>query len=244
MAGDPQSPDMDAKQIAERHVIERYLADQLSDAEADAFEAYVEAHPEVARQIELVARMKSGLGVLHRRGELQSALNTSPRSWIRHPALLTGVAASIAVASLLVFRFTREPIAPSLATSFEHLRGSGSDFLQLGKSVSLLRARGMTPGATVVLPADGAASIALELVLVTGEVTRRPQYAVEILKLDSGELQSIARLSNVAARADGSLHLFVRGSVLGVGHYVIRLTTAEEAAPIEFTMLVTSAEAG
>lgn len=243
MAGEPQTGDMDAKQIAERHVIERYLANQLGDAEADAFEAYVEAHPEMARQVELVARMKSGLHMLHRRGELQSILNTPPRSWIRHPAFLTGAAASIAVAAVLAFQFAREPV-PLLAASFEALRDSGNEPLQSGGSVLLVRARSSAFDGTLRLPAAGAASTAHELVLVVDGAAPPGQYAVELLKLENGELRSVAKLGNVAATADGDLHLFIRDSILSAGEYVIRLTTAGVAAPIEFTMRVTKTEAG
>ena len=235
---------MDATQIAERHVIERYLAHQLSDAEADAFEAYVEAHPEVTRQIELVARMKTGLGLLRRRGELQSVLSAPPRSWIRHPAFLTGAAASIAIAALLVFQFTGQTRTPLLATSVELLRGSSGQPLQLGATVSLVRARGLTPGGELELPAAGADAIALEITLVTGETAPGNHYAVEILKLEDGALRSVATLGDVAAAADGNLRVFVQGEALGAGDYVIRLTTAEEAAPVEYTMRVTKAEAG
>ena len=61
---------MDAKLIAERHVIERYLAGQLSDEEADAFEVLLEAQPDLARDVERIARMKTGFAVLERNGEL------------------------------------------------------------------------------------------------------------------------------------------------------------------------------
>ena len=65
---------MDTNHIADRQVIERYLAGQLSDAEADAFERDLEAHPALARDVEQVARMKTGFAVLQRRGELAKLL--------------------------------------------------------------------------------------------------------------------------------------------------------------------------
>ena len=81
MADPLQIENMDAQQIAERHVIERYLAGQLTDQEAMAFEAYVEAHPEITRDIEEIARMKTGLVRLKDRGDLPSVV--VPRgNWI------------------------------------------------------------------------------------------------------------------------------------------------------------------
>ena len=42
----------------------RYLADQLSDSEREAFEASLLRNPDVARELEATARMKVGLGRL------------------------------------------------------------------------------------------------------------------------------------------------------------------------------------
>ena len=52
---------MDAKLISERHLIERYLAGQLSDEEADAFERALEANPALARDVERIARSRPWL---------------------------------------------------------------------------------------------------------------------------------------------------------------------------------------
>ena len=60
MADSEQDQVMDAKLIADRQVIERYLAGQLSDAEADAFERDLEANPELAREILVVAEQYDG----------------------------------------------------------------------------------------------------------------------------------------------------------------------------------------
>ena len=46
---------MNLKHIYDNHVIERYLADQLDDAEREAFEAYYLQHPEVVSDMESVA---------------------------------------------------------------------------------------------------------------------------------------------------------------------------------------------
>lgn len=243
MAGEPQSEDMNATQIAERQVIERYLANQLSDAEADAFEAYVEAHPELTRQIELVARMKSGLAVLRRRGELQGILNTPARSGIRRLAFLAAAAASIAVVALLVFRFSSESHGPLLAATFDELRGSRQESLQLASTHLLVRSRGPAYGTEVELPADSTESTALHLTLSTGEAAGTGQYAVEIVKLDDGVLQSVAKLDNAAMTADGDVHVYVRADVLRPGSYVVRLKAPGSTTALEFAMRVTSSKA-
>jgi len=240
MAGEPQSGGMDATQIAERQVIERYLANQLSDAEADAFEAYVESHPEIARQIELVARMKSGLHVLQRRGELRSVL-TPPRSWLRHPALLAGTAASIAVAGLLWFRSADMPETPLLARSFAQLRGGDGESLKLGATVLLVRSRSAAHGAEIELPASGAAATAYELALDTGDSTPLRHYSVELLRFTGNQLAPVARLKDAEAAADGSVHVYLKASVLSAGSYFIRLSAAPGEAPLEFSLRVREA---
>src|SRR5262245_61881378 len=98
MADPTQIPNMDAKQIAERHVIERYLAGHLPEPEAGAFEAYIEAHPEVIKDIDLVSRMKCGLAALHERRELAAVVQARRRAWM--PAL---IAASVAALALAIF---------------------------------------------------------------------------------------------------------------------------------------------
>lgn len=241
MAVEPQTGDMDATQIAERHVVERYLANQLTEAEAEAFEAYVESHPEVTRQIELAARMKTGLHVLRRRGELQGAL-ISPRSWSRHPAFLAGTAASIAAAAFLVFRFAGDSKSPMLATTLEQLRSSGSKPLALGATVTLARTRAIAPGGEIAMPPENdAATMLAELALLTGDETEHRRYAVEILRLTEGRLEPVTKLDDAEVVTGGVLRLYVRGSVLIAGAYVIRLTPLNSSAPIEFSLRVTRA---
>ncbi len=55
---------MDRKQIEDEHIVARYLADQLSPAEAEAFEAYYTQHPSMVREIEYALRLKEGLATL------------------------------------------------------------------------------------------------------------------------------------------------------------------------------------
>lgn len=229
---------MDAKQIAERHVVERYLANQLSDAEAEAFEAYVESHPEVTRQIEIAARMKSGLRVLQRRGELQGVLNASPRSWMRHPALLVSAAASIALVSFLVFRFAgSEANVPLMANSLEELEAINHSEFRIASSLSMTSVRGGPHGDVLNLPLDDNERLVVDILLVLGVEAPADGYSIELLRLADGQLESVARLHDVAAPT-GTLRVFVRAKTLTDGNYVIRVTEAGSAAPIEYTLQV------
>jgi cytochrome c-type biogenesis protein CcmH/NrfG len=82
---------MDRAEIESEHVVSRYLAGQLSDADETAFNEYARRHPEVFQDVELTLRMKEGLAVLRDRGELKPLLRD------RHWRLSSTVAAASVV---------------------------------------------------------------------------------------------------------------------------------------------------
>ena len=69
---------MDRQYIDDRHVVARYLADQLSDQEREEFEAFCAGNPEVFGEIEATARFKAGLARLKESGELEAAIARRP----------------------------------------------------------------------------------------------------------------------------------------------------------------------
>src|SRR6476659_833752 len=103
---------MDRHTIDQQHIIARYLAGQLTDAESAAFEAHYTEHPEVVRDIEHTLRLKEGLAVLRDRGELDGLLYR--RNYWR-PAM--GLAAGIAVLVVGVWLWIGQTtVAPIVAT--------------------------------------------------------------------------------------------------------------------------------
>src|SRR3954469_6694082 len=109
--------DMDAKLIAERHVIERYLAGQLSDDEADAFEEFLEAHPELTRDVERIARMKTGFAVLERGGALTELLAPRGAPRARRVAWIATAAVVVLALGFVVFRNTAKIPPPALVAA-------------------------------------------------------------------------------------------------------------------------------
>jgi ferric-dicitrate binding protein FerR (iron transport regulator) len=90
----------DQKYLDDHDIIERYLANQLSEAEREAFESYFLQHPEVVRQMDRTAKFKSALMDLDAAGQLQPLLaSRSRRRWLI--ALVLAVIA--ALAALLVW---------------------------------------------------------------------------------------------------------------------------------------------
>lgn len=225
---------MDAKHIAEHHVIERYLAGQLSDAEADAFERALEAHPELARDVERIARMKTGMAVLERRGELAKLL-AQPVAPPKRRAVWIGAAAAVVLAlGLLVFRQAETPTpAALLAVSLDALSSHSDSPIPLRASVALARARGMGPDAE--LSSSGKAPGAAELELATGAAAGT-HYAVELLAIDSAGARTVAKVPDVATDEAGAAHLFVALHALAPGPYLLRLSSADAGGPIEYSI--------
>jgi len=227
---------MDAQLIADRQVIERYLAGQLSDAEADAFERELEANPELAREVEQIARMKTGFAVLERRGELARLL-AQPAAPARRRAVWVAAAATVVLAlGVVVFR-TGDAPAPAalLAASLDKLSSHSDSPIPLRASVALARARGM--GADAELTASVTAPGAAELELSTG-APAGTHYAIELLAVDSAGARAMAKVPDAATDAQGAVHLFVSLHGLPPGPYLLRLTPADAGPPIEYSIAV------
>ena len=228
---------MDAKLIAERQVIERYLAGQLSDAEADAFEARLESQPELAREVEQIARMKTGFAVLERRGELAKLL-ARPVAPPKRRAAWMAAAAAVFVGAIgfLAFRQGESPApATLLAVSLEALSRHSDSPIPLRSSVSLARARGM--GADAELTASVIAPGAAELELATGDAAQT-HFSVELLAVDSAGARPVAKLPDAATDETGAMHLFIALHVVKPGPYLLRLTPADGGAPVEYAIAV------
>ena len=224
---------MDTKLMSERHVIERYLAGQLSDAEADAFERTLEAHPELARDVERIARMKTGFAVLERRGELAKLLAQPVTPPNRRPVWVAAAAAVVLTLGFLVFRQADAPApATLLAASLDALSSRSDSPIPLRRSVALARARGM--GADAELTASVTAPGAAELELSTG-AEAGTHYAVELLAVDSTP-RVVAKLPDAATDSAGALRLFVSLHGVPPGNYLLRLTPADAGGPIEYAI--------
>ena len=85
---------MDRKYIDDHHIAARYLADQLSDADREAFETYYVEHPDVLRDLEAAARMKVGLAQLREAGELDALMIA--RTWRPNRRFLAAAAVAAA----------------------------------------------------------------------------------------------------------------------------------------------------
>jgi ferric-dicitrate binding protein FerR (iron transport regulator) len=95
----------DQKYLDDHDIIERYLADQLSEAEREGFEAYFLQHPEVVQQMDRTAKLKSALMELDTQGRLQPLVAAkSSRRWFVALVVLGVVVVLAAVIGLLTGR--------------------------------------------------------------------------------------------------------------------------------------------
>lgn len=200
---------MDRNYIEERHIVARYLADQLSDAEREAFEAYYLEHPDVVQDLEAVARLKVGLARLQESGELGQAL-TPPR-FSRKYSIAAAAAVVIAAVGLL-FVYAREPLQqrPMLAAN------AGA----VTATYLVLRTRSTAAYDTEITIADSPQMIELRIL---PEVEAQPaRYRVEITSAGA-KPQSLGAIGNLAPNAEGFVPVYLDAARLTAGTYVLTI---------------------
>jgi hypothetical protein len=221
---------MNRKYIYDHHIVERYLADQLDDAEREAFEACCLAHPEVVSDMESVARLKVGLATLRDRDELTPLLQAK-----RSPSRLMAIAAAVAalaIGALLFFVVPRSPQPVLVAATSS----------PIAASYDILRMRGASDDAQIELPPSPQA-IALRVWPEAESAT----YALTLLRIsDDGSLQQLASLAPLAAGADGLVIAYLNSGGLSKGRYQLVLRDANTnaaSAESRFTLTLIDAPA-
>jgi hypothetical protein len=209
---------MDRRHIDDHHVVARYLANQLTDEEREAFEAFYLEHPEVVQEMEAAARFKVGLMKLRETGELTQLVQQERRPKWQY------LAAAAAVATLAIGTFLlidRTPAAhPVLAASIDTLRGAGNAPLTLTGQYAILRTRGSAVDAEIELPPPGQA---LELRVLPEFAARPERYRVQLFRMSADDsMQSVAEIGGLAPDIDTFVPIFVDPSRLQAGQY--RLT--------------------
>src|SRR5688572_15647943 len=204
-------------------IVARYLANELTDDEAAAFEAYVETHPEVTREIELVARMKSGLATLRDRGDLRDLVQKPARAF--KPWMLAAASlAAVAIAALLFLGRGTGGHGALLASVTPDMTVSSRVILARTRS-DVLEVRASPPPGTVA-----------ELVVEPSAPAAADGYRVSLFRLEASA-KELGTLEGVSSRPDGKLHLFVRAEDLAAGHYLVRLQ-GRSPEPEEFLLRI------
>jgi hypothetical protein len=219
---------MDHKQIEDEHIVARYLADQLTPEESEAFEAYYTHHPSMVREIEYALRLKEGLSTLRDRQQLEALMKA--KRWRR--ALPLSIAAAVAGAALGVWTWYGSPgQSPVAAGSIEALVEGKRATLALGGKYMLVRVRS-TEQAPLQIPLPAEAS-AIELQVLPGGGAAGAPYRLVLGA--SGKTKPVAEITGLTPGSDGLVAAWLNSEHMARGPYTVELASerGESAAPTE-----------
>ena len=225
---------MNRSYIDDHHVVARYLADQLSESERLAFEAYFLEHPEMVQEIEQAAQLKAGLRQLQDSGELEQLKKAQPGRGnflmraLRRNTRTTAIAA-VALVAIVSALWLKPGMSsgPWLAAAATSLTGSLGEPLPMGGSYTILRTRGSEADVDIELPRS-AQALTLRI-LPEGAVPAGPYRATLYSISGSKAPQQVATLGGLAPAEDDFVAMYVDSSKLLPGQY--RLVLSSPANP-------------
>jgi hypothetical protein len=217
---------MDRKQIEAEHIVERYLADQLSPPEAEAFEAYYLDHPNMVREIEQALRLKEGLATLRDRGQLEELMN-APGSWRRWSTPLS-IAAAVAVAVVGGWAWLGSTAGSPVAATLDELVADAGTPLPLGGKYLLVRTRGADGALQIPFPADRSA---LELQMLPSAGAEGAPYSVT-LATANGQPREVGEAKALSIGPDGLVTAVLDSGSLEPGRYTVELASEQSDATI------------
>jgi hypothetical protein len=185
-------------------VIADYLANRLSEAQAQEFEHYCLQHPDFARDVERELALKTGLRQAHR-SVAQVSVPTHKRRYGRWPLALAASVAVLASAVVLIqYSTDKQPSLVAFTSTADipdHLRSSAVS------QVRLVRVRGNGGATQASAPANGV----VEIRLLPDLNSKSGDYSIQI----SAESPSSTRpltIRNLRPASDGYLQLYVPAS--------------------------------
>jgi hypothetical protein len=196
--------------------VNRYLDDQLTEPEREAFEARLLEEPEVLAELEATARMKVGLQRLRSSGELRELLKPAPL--FRQPWMLSLAAGlALVIVGVGLVRWN----APSMPSV---LSASGQGFAIAG-TYTLLQTRNENYDAVITLPRSQGG---IELRLFPDKPSETASYSVALARVnDDGSVTDTDSLSALQASPGGFITVFANSSRLSPGKYRVTLNTGE-----------------
>jgi hypothetical protein len=222
----------------EREVLlARYLAGALDDVDAERFEAYWAEHPELTRDVEASARVKTGLADLNRRGELAKLVRGA--WWSR--GLLLSIAAGVAAlgVGLVTWQGSLRDVRIPLAGVVAALPGAGAGALPVGATVSVLRLRGAAAvDATLRLPE---APAAIRIRVLPEQPSPLGRYRLELTGTGDTARPPAGVAADLVADADGFVSVYADARALRPGRYRLVITPAGSPERSEFAIDVRAA---
>jgi hypothetical protein len=185
-------------------VVADYLANRLSEAEAQSFEHYCLEHPDFAREVECELALQTGLRQAHQ-SVAQVGLRTHERRYGRWPLAL---AASVVVlaSAVLVIQYSKDKESPLLAFTStvdipDHLRRSSLS------QVRLVRMRGNEATTQVSASINGL----VEFQLLPDLSPKSGDYSLQIAS-ESGSSTKPLIVKHLRPADNGYLQLYVPAS--------------------------------
>jgi len=202
-------------------IANRYLANQLTDAERQAFEERLVSDPSALRELEATARFKLGLRKLRETDQLEQLV--AGRRWSRPAWLLNAVAAAaILVLGIGLLRLGTEP-SRMIAEDLSSLLDSDGNALPLGRTYAVMRKRNTAYDAEIQLPALHGA---IELRVIPDQEAAPGPYRVLLRSVADGSKIELARLdTRLMPRDEGYITVFADSALLAPGVYEVALIT-------------------
>jgi hypothetical protein len=207
----------------------RYLAGQLSPAELQAYEQHLLENPDAVSELDATARLKVGLANLRDTGQIEKLLRSRPALRSQWPTL--AAAAALIVLAIGLWRTIDTPRDTTLVATAGELVDRTGHPLASGSSYALLRTRSSAYDALIELPPDARAI----------ELRVRPEIAAAVYSValsrirPDGSVTQIGNVSELKARSDGFVRLYVDSSRLASGPYLLVITQAEDRAATDAT---------
>ena len=207
----------------------RYLADQLSDAERATFEASLLQNPEAAQELEATARLKVGMERLRESGELDKIVSSRP--FFERPGFFAA-AASIGVLAigLVVVRWQNGSEPSMLASTASEFIDASGKVLAVGSTPPMLRVRSEKYDAEIELPVERQA---LKLRLLPASPGGVEKYSVSLARLkDDGSTEAVAAVKDLRPAPDGFITVFADSASMQAGRYQLTVTGEGSGAPV------------
>lgn len=181
---------MDRQRVEDEQLVARYLASQLDETTAAAFEQHYLQNPDVVKDIERTLRLREGLAILQERGELAQLVQGRPR-WHIPASLAAGLVMMLVGVWIWVSHSAISPVTSTLAA----LRTSDSRPLSVISTHVLARVRGGNSATQIALPRERGA---IELRMVPSALGEGTRFTVELRRLPASQSDSETSLGKTA----------------------------------------------
>jgi hypothetical protein len=208
-------------------VLNRYLADQLSEPERAEFERTLVERPEVLQQLEEVARLKVGLFTLRNDGDLETIIASRRRAPQANWYALAATVAAVAI-GIYVWRGETPTASPILTASLAALVDDRGTALPVVGRHAVLSTRADGDYDAIIESPRTAGALELRVLPDTAAGGEAARYRVALTRvLDDGTVVPVAEVRDLAAQEDGFVTLYASSEKLTAGRY--RLAIANEA---------------